>query len=640
MSDRKTTIADICFIILSGMIILIPYFLNVNFEGNDTVFHYRCIEVMARYSIPDILGGMYLKDSILNGMLMDNFVGSAGYGAGIFYPPLSHVVAVLIYKILSFAGVSLILSFRLAGVLCMILSGISMYVLGKKVYPELSVGHKDEKPKAVFNPAFLASVLYMSALYHISDHMSRDAAAEYWTFVFIPVFFISIICLLKDDHFGFIISFVISCVGFVHSHLVLTVYMAFFFGAAILISIKDIAGKNVSHCIKRISAIVVGLMISILLCLPFFVRLMQNRSGASYYVFDGEMTTVELLNRNRMSLTDFFVGMKNGNIAVHCNLIFLALVLTAVFIYFYPGKNERLIKLKSIMKSSPEERVLLRSGILFFGLSCILSSKLINWSIMPHFLQIIQFPWRLLVFQTFGMTIIAMAFFMAFSKLFNDTAEEEKLAQKLKLDPGRIMLIMLISCIAYTAIEQFSNYMLIYDRDYRDYLTVYDYNDYLPMNSIGKYIEEVDADCVYTSKYTIPAVSSSAEEIVFGLQEYDEAEKNTGDSTGNNTESIMEDDIDNDIDNSISVEIPRLYYQGYTVETEDGSHNKTTVPYYETDRGFLGINVPPGSVVTVRFTGTKEEITANRISLVAFVVFMLYCTLGLIVSVRKKPAES
>ena len=660
VNRKRLWIIEIFLIMVMGVLILTPYFLNVNFEGNDTVFHYRCIEVMSRYSLSDIVKGMIFKDEILHGMLMDNFTGNTGYGAGIFYPPLSHAAVVVVYKLIGFTGISLMACYRITGIICMCLSGIMIYLLGRMLIAG-KVSKRENDEKLIINPAFLSSIIYMTALYHISDHMSRDAIAECWIFVFIPILFMSVLFLIRDNYPMFVLTFVISCVGLIHSHLVMTVYTVLFFGIAMLISFKEIFLYNTvikdeynnsnsvkffkKHLIKRILYVAAGLIITCLISLPFFVRLIINRRGASYYVFDGNMTTVDLLNRNRMSLLDFFVGMKNGNIAVHSNLILLALVIFALFVYFYPGKNQKLIGLKGIMKSTPEKRILFISGAFFFILSGILSSQLIDWRFMPHFLQIIQFPWRLLVFQVFGMTVMAAVFIISLAGLYESTGEavEEsvpegmEIGENIKITPKRIILILFISCIAYTLIEQISNYMLIYDRDYREYLNVYDYDDYLPMNSVGKYIDEIDTDCVYWCS----SGEKSDGDIGDGINEGTDKSIITADISENEmisfklSDSLKEKDNEKLDESLLYIEVPRLYYQGYTIEVVDNANSneagigqKRTIEYHETEKGFLGINFPPGSVVTVRYTGTDAEIIANRISLVAIIVFMVYCILG------------
>lgn len=153
------------YIILFFVTILIclPFLTSSKYiEGNDT--HYHVSNIYAMYT--RMCNGGTCFDKVLPIIAQDY-----GYGSGIFYPQLSHIIpAVFTYLLQG----NVILAIKILHILVYYLSAIFMFKLVNKVF----------KSKYV---ALVASIFYITFPYAITDVFSRDAIAETLVFIFMPI---------------------------------------------------------------------------------------------------------------------------------------------------------------------------------------------------------------------------------------------------------------------------------------------------------------------------------------------------------------------------------------------------------------------------------------------------------------------
>ncbi len=125
------------------------------------------------YHLPAIL------DKYENGFcgISSSLADGIGYGAGLYYSPLSHYTIVIIAKVVSVFGVSLMSAYKLTFILSVFLSGVFMYRLALSFTGGNRVA-------SIISSAFL--VLYPYRLFNL---FCRLAVAEAFAFTLVPLFF-------------------------------------------------------------------------------------------------------------------------------------------------------------------------------------------------------------------------------------------------------------------------------------------------------------------------------------------------------------------------------------------------------------------------------------------------------------------
>ena len=81
-----------------------------------------------------------------------------------------------------------------------------------------------------------------------------------------------------------------------------------------------------------------------------------------------------------------------------------------------------------------------------------------------------------------------------------------------------------------------------------------------------------------------------------------------------------------DAEKDTQLELPFLYYPGYTITLENGE-NVVELEYYESEYGFIQISLPDDigtGKITVDYTATILEKTAYAISGISIIVFIAY----------------
>lgn len=86
------------------------------------------------------------------------------------------------------------------------------------------------------------------------------------------------------------------------------------------------------------------------------------------------------------------------------------------------------------------------------------------------------------------------------------------------------------------------------------------------------------------------------------------------------TGTTMEINI-NQNDNDTYLELPLIYYKGYTAKIE-----KTNIETFKTENGLLGIKINDikEAKIKIKYEGTKLSKTTKLISLISFIAFSIY----------------
>ena len=239
------------------------------------------------------------------------------------------------------------------------------------------------------------------------------------------------------------------------------------------------------------------------------------------------------------------------------------------------------------------------------GIICMfMCTKFFPWKFMPQLLTKIQFPWRLV-----GLAMFFLSPIMAINvcELINLISKE-----KIRI----IVYILVILVIGIFTQYKLQNYKLMVagtneltDREYESrtiknpVLSQWRINrEYLPYKAytkINQYLNE-RKDKVYLIKGEITIKNEQKEGLHLSF----------------------------DIENSKKavLELPYLFYPGYTAEIADGT-NTQLLKITESDNGFLQIEIPENfknGTITVKYTGTILEKTSYVVSLISIVIFIIY----------------
>lgn len=161
--QRKRKLIDIIVIVFIASILGAPLLIsNVNVYTDDGIQH-----IARAY-------GTFLsfKEGNLFPNVISSFTNNFGYSWNLFYGPISTYVIIL----LNFITRNFVVAYKIICYVAMILSGIFMYK-----FMNALINNKDA--------SLLASILYMTFPYHLTDLYTRNALGEYISFIFIPIVF-------------------------------------------------------------------------------------------------------------------------------------------------------------------------------------------------------------------------------------------------------------------------------------------------------------------------------------------------------------------------------------------------------------------------------------------------------------------
>lgn len=513
---------------LLSILLLIPILNSRYFEGHDTGYH-----------MAYILG----MNNSLNTKIFPVIAYNFGYGAGLFYPQLAHVLAAFI-KLLSS---SIFTTLKITDLVIIFSSGLSMYYFMKTV--------TKNKPLSL-----VAAIFYLTAPYKIYDMMVRDALNESLIFIFLPIVLLSIYYLFNKDYPKFYFTFVLGYTGLIESHLVLTMYITLFLGVILLINYKKVFNP------KTLKTLALGTIIVLLVNMFFLLPLLEHRILGNYVVFSkNAMANPDGVYENALSLKDFLMGDAFVNIIALLFLLYLIVKL----------------KPKNILLKMQQD-YLFAVGMVWTLLGMFMSSKLFPWKLMPDFLLLIQFPSRLAILTTLGLSILA---YYALQEL-----KRPKLG----------IVISVVSCLVVAFISlTHQEYKEVALENYNLAETGMGYmNEYLPVKA------KENIDYLRSRDDLVHVVKGKADVTIFT----------------NDMESLV---FKVDTKNPVTLELPRLYYLGYRVSAT--TLNETTkLAYQEDEKGFIKIEVPASVTITVDYTGTMIDQISNIISLVTSMTFIGY----------------
>lgn len=537
----------IILIFLVTLIIFLNLFINPRYYGHDTIFHTaNIIELSKTINIKNILGNNIIS-------LKSN---PFGYGTWLFYPKLPHLLGAYLYKIFD-----IYTSMKIVYFIITFLSAITIYVLSKKIFNNKKI-------------AFLSSIIYITIPYHICEIYIRDAFAENFMFLAVPLIFLGLYNLLDNDYKKFYIYFILGYVIGMYSHLVSMVFCTIFVALFILYHHKCFFSK------EKIKSLFISTIIVIGLTLPFLTTVIEYKLLNEYTVFlSDSFTNRATLVYRSISFKDLFIGKPiYDDIMPYFNImtIILTLITTIQVI---------LNKTKYKSKLLP----MLLYIILLINLVC---SKLI-WNNIPEIFLMLQFPWRLLVFMSVFISLYAPVCLLTDLKI-----NIPKIFNKIIYS----MIICLVLIEGVNNIKYYSNEEYTEDYVLSSKLAMGYQQEYLPLKTNNAryfrttYLEKRKMEIVSDNNTKISIISSSFPNLKFEVKKLKEKTK---------------------------IEIPRIYYLDYILKDKDGNKVKLTMSKY----GMLEADIIKEGKYELYHKNTLIETISNIIG-VATLIFVIYKLVG------------
>lgn len=443
------------------------------------------------------------------------------------------------------------------------LSGYSMYVFTKKVTKNNNI-------------AIVSSILYIFAPYRLTDMYIRNALAELTSFVFLPMVFLGLYNIFNEEREKNLIL-IIGASGLMLTHTVVTLYTAIFSLIYVLINIKKVKKKNI------LKNLILTIVLILIITAFFWMPLLEHKCNVDYEVFkEGRMERTEVLIAYKLDFYRLFFTKSNDYMIYDIGIVtLLGLFLTPIAIK--KVKNTKYYKLYMF--------------ILVTGIVCaVMTLKIFPFEYMPKMLKMIQFSFRLLEFTSF---------FFAFIAAINIGSVSKKIELK-------EILIVLVGLMILTI--PYSRYL----RSLKDF----DENVLWPSVTVTEKTGRVHAGCAsfeylpckaFENRKYIETRTQDAI-VVEGTAQIENIKKD-GCQMSFDLNYVLEE---------TQIELPYIYYLGYSVTlNRDGEIKK--IDTFETDKGFLGIEVPilENAKIEVKYKGTDIMNFSKLISIVGicFIIF-------------------
>lgn len=228
----------------------------------------------------------------------------------------------------------------------------------------------------------IASIIYMTMPYHLTDMYIRNALGEFLSYLFIPLVFWGIDRILNCKKGNYLL--VIGSVGLILTHNLMTVLTAITAFVYLMIHIKQLRNK---HCLREI---LISFCFILGISSFFWVPALETWNFADYEVYqENSMATKEEFVQTGLNLKDLLTANQETRVF---KLGLPIIVILFLSLFYIPVLKERLKK---------DDLFFFLAGLLFTWMS----TKYFPWTSFSDIFNILQFPWRLLVFSNFFFSI-------------------------------------------------------------------------------------------------------------------------------------------------------------------------------------------------------------------------------------------
>ncbi|NDW10829.1 YfhO family protein [Dysgonomonas sp. 520] len=521
--------------------------------GDDVNFHYRRIGALIE-SLSNGTFPVYIDNSAANGM---------GYATKWFYSDFLLIPFALIAKYTSIA-----IGYKSLIFVITFLCGLFTFKLTKRVYNNNFA-------------AYISAIVYTFSYYRLFDLYNRSALGEAISFTFLPIVFLGLYEVIKGDYK----KWYILTIGFsllLLSHLLSSFMTAIFVIIFIIIYYKDFL-KNTARIKYLIIAGLVTIPIVAYAIFPMFEQMLSNE-----FYLNSKMPYNE-----KLPITTILKGMAGGftpnqfEFLPGIGIILTIMVISRIFI----KKSEN-----KYLKSADISTII--------GLICIiLTASFVPWARFPlSLISTIQFPWRLLEFSTFLLSVSGGLYLSVLIK-----------KRKYKYIAMGVIIsasLVLITINSYNYLNSPDlNYELNQNNTIRNPKPITDNNFHLG-----------NLEYVSHKFPSYPSVRFPNTEYMYDRSKEIKTEKNSI------VEKISEDDgvgvytYNITIKEKDNIEFPKLYYKGYSA-----TMNGKNIPVEESNEGLIEISAEESGQLKLWYGGTfiqKISLYITGISILALCLFV------------------
>ena len=492
--------------------------------------------------------------------IMSEFCNGFGYSWNIFYSPLTAFLP-LIFRIIGFNFVNCIKIFIW---ICTFLSGIFMFQFMDKVTRNYKV-------------ALISSILYIFAPYRLTDMYVRNALAEYASFVFFPLIFNGMYTIFyRKNKNGYLLA--VGAIGLMLTHSVITMYMAIFCVIYLLWNFRKLKNKRV------LKKIILNTIIILAVTAFFWLPMLHHKLSTDYEVF--------VPGRMERHDANFGVNILQLLTTTSDNAMIFELGIVTIL-----GLLLCIPVIKRMRKHKNNTIYSIYMFSLIAGLISIIASlDVFPFKHLPHILQMLQFPFRMLTFSSFFFSIVVAINLGVISK---------KLTMR---DVGIVFVLSATIAIALT--------------NHAHYQESFDEKMLWPAVPITENTGRVHAGCA-SFEYLPSKAYKNLEYIKNRNNEALVIEGNAQLENQNKKGTKLEFDAKYVLAPT-KVELPYIYYLGYTVILENDGQ-KEELCTYETENGFIGIELPIMETghIKVEYTGTWSMLVGHIISIGILVIWII-----------------
>lgn len=539
-------------------------------EGHDFHFHKHVIHQM----------GLAFDGGQFPARIMPDLAFGFGYGIGIFYPPLAHLAGYLFSLLPSFD-----IHMAVTAVYFMVyfFSGYAFYKM------MLYIG----KTKSA---AAIGGLLYMSAPYLIINILYRDAYAEAFCFMFLPLVLIGLVKLVREQK---ILMLALSFSAIAVTHNITTLYTLVFILLGCLVYFRHFMKRKV--IIAGLKAAGLVLLLAAFAIIPIIEHRFFN-TGVIYNTFSTAKHLVWTVPQNALQIGQLLYwpfGQSTLHWSLYTSEFHNQLFHNRMPIFI--GAHLLLLFMAAVLW--PSSKRTLRANIPAASaalLALFATTVLFPWQWVPQTLLHIQFPWRLFSFAGFFICIVAADVFSQIS------------AKNLKFPMAAIALIGMFYTVRIASPIPVKPKMT---PEAGANIGVEEAPEYNPSPFIGGSGPLMERGNMPLAKHGHAAVSNFER-----------------DRSGRLSFSV--DMLENTPD---IIELPLLYYKGYQVRfiPRDGGSARI-LPNFANERGMVAVRADSSGTLKTRYRGTPADKIATSVSLAALLLLII----AGIASVLKKSAES
>ena len=644
MKDKtKKKIIDYAIILIFAIALSIPMLSqNFNIYVDDGIQH-----------IARLMGTMQsIEEGQVIPVIMSNFCNGFGYSWNLFYSPITAYIP-LIFRIFTS---SFELMLKLFIVLVGFLSGISMYEFVNKISKNRYAG-------------LLSAIIYICAPYRLTDMYMRMAVSELTSFIFLPIVFQEMYNIFNCDeqnkdnnikkqennvqdnelnkdndndetkrskriYLKKSLLLTLGASGLILTHSVIAMYTAIICFIYLLTNIKKLKNKQI------LQALAINILLIVLITSFYTVPLLEHKLTTDYEVFKpGRMERTEALIYYKVDLLDL-IYTGNNTMSYEIGLVSIIGIVLTILAHKKIDKDIRKLYWFSLVT----------------GIACVIMSlRFFPFEKLPAILKMLQFTFRLLEFSSFFLAVIAginyslviknfrfrdvlvlgiisyLLIVPLFFKLnYEKQWSEDKLWPAVEVNENTGRVHAGCATFEYLPSKAFENLDYIKTRENRVYVLTENGTYTLPEENSGITIENEE---------------KNGTELSFNIKKVDDEETtslNDLDNLNNSSDIVETEEIENkdkkkelegsDTVNGITLELPYIYYLGYTVEIEtNGVIQKLET--FESENGFVATSLPESALdideevhVTVEYTGTTLMKITYIISILSVLGTGLFAT--------------